>query len=580
MKRIFSLLLIALLLLVPTLAAHAEDGRYIYADDGVLTAEELETVNARAVEIANARGVGVYYFLYDAVEDVPGYTEQFAKEHVTEENALVLGIGSEYYYFLQIGPIAKAALPDDVCSGQIWEAYRAVKGDPERKLLTYLNAVDAALGAYYGEQGGSAAEATPDYIALTDGGKPTLVDRAKLLTESQAETLSKRLKEIGSAYRCDVVVVTVEDTDYQTPEQYAEDFFEYGGYGYGAALDASGKTTDGDGILLLLSMKERDFHIATCGYAITAFTDYGIQKYLEPQFLPFFKVNDYNGGFGAFADGCEYLLKTARAGEPLDVYTVTEKTAGGKPVIADQAGLLSTDQVKTLSKKLREIGDKYQCDVILVTDVDASTDGDTYAAQYYRSNGYGYGADGSGEDRGGILVYYSPVSGQLSAHTEGFASKAFKGRGLYQFRQALLSALYQDDFRLVGEAYAAESERYLNAAQNGRAINPINVIPIVLGVIVSGLLAFIPVNSMKKQLTDVGKQTRADSYMEPDSFLLTQNSDVLLGTSTSRSVHVVQTSSGSGGGGGRSSGGGGFHGGSSTHTSSGGSTFGGHGGKF
>ena len=81
---------------------------------------------------------------------------------------------------------------------------------------------------------------------------------------------------------------------------------------------------------------------------------------------------------------------------------------------------------------------------------------------------------------------------------------------------------------------------------------------------------------MKRQMTSVTKQTSADRYLAPQSFTLTQNSDVLLGTNVSRSVHVVQTASS----GGRSGSGGGFHGGSSTHTSSSGGTHGGHSGKF
>ena len=94
MKRLFSALLIALLLVLPVLTTHADNGQYVYVDDDILTAEELETVNARAVEIARDRGVGVYYFYYSDVEDLPSYIMQFAAEHVVEENALVFGFSA------------------------------------------------------------------------------------------------------------------------------------------------------------------------------------------------------------------------------------------------------------------------------------------------------------------------------------------------------------------------------------------------------------------------------------------------------------------------------------------------------
>ncbi len=422
-----------------------------------------------------------------------------------------------------------------------------------------------------------------DGIAITKGGKPTVVDEADLLTESEEIALSKRLAEIGDAYRCDVVVVIVQDIGYKTAEQYADDYFDNNGYGYGATPDVYGRTVDGDGVLLLMSMAggvgNRDFAISTHGYGTTAFTDYGIQKYLEPLFLPYFGADNFVDGLNAFADGCEALLKAARDGEPFDVFTVSEKTANGKPVLVDMAGRLETEQVKTLSKRLKEIGDSYQCDVIFVTDAVSYPDGETYAKNYYQSNGYGYHADG--QDRGGILAYYSDASGELAFYTEGVASKAFVGRGLYKFRQEILRAVNRGDFADVVKTYADQTETYLNSAKNGRVINPINWFPILLAVLAGVLIAFIPVSAMKRQLTDVGKQTQANSYMEPDSFALTQNSDVLLGTNIARTVHVVQSSSGGGGsGGGGRTGGGGFHGGSSTHTSSSGGTHGGHSGKF
>ena len=103
MKRVFSLLLIVLLLL--PMAALAEDGQYVFPEDGILSDEELASVNARAAEIAETRGVGVYWFYDTSVEDLPTYIMEFAETHVTEENALVLGFNADYYYFLQIGPI-------------------------------------------------------------------------------------------------------------------------------------------------------------------------------------------------------------------------------------------------------------------------------------------------------------------------------------------------------------------------------------------------------------------------------------------------------------------------------------------
>ena len=373
MKRLFSVLLIALLLVLPVLTSHAEDGQYVYADEGIFTTDELQTINARAAEIANNRGVGIYYFFQSDVEDVSSYIREFANEHVVEENALVLGIGAEYRDFLEIGPIAEAVFSDSVCDG-IYDAYNAVKGDPERKLLTYLNAADSALEAYFSAESTTPVSnesddwEVPSYIAKTDGGKPTLVDKEHLLTDSQAEALSLRLKEIGTAYRCDVVIVTVPSLGSKTSEAYADDYFDYNGYGYGATPDANGTTINGDGILLLISMEDRDFAISTSGYGIKAFTDYGIQEYLESQFLPYLSENDFNRGFNVFADSCEYLLKTACEGVPFDC----------RYVYIDG---WTDDQLLSYNDRAQSVANQYGVGIYFL-DNPALTDADAFCADF------------------------------------------------------------------------------------------------------------------------------------------------------------------------------------------------------
>jgi uncharacterized protein len=579
MKRAFSILLIALLLLCPLLTAHADgDDGYIRSDLYLFEQDEYDRLNARAEEIFETRGVAVYFFYQSTLttsNELIEYTASFADTEVAESDAIILGMNDSHYYLFAKGALGESVFTENA-KDALWTAFSAVSG-AENKLLAYFDKADELLNEYLNNLAGAATGTVP-----TVSGKPLLYDSAHLLTDAEAKTLSARLQEITDLYRCDVVIATVASLGNKTAEEFADDFFDYNGYGYGAVPDLTGKTVDGDGILLLLSMEDRDFAVSSSGYGVTAFTDYGIQLYLEAQFLPYFKQNDYNDGFLAYADGCAYLLKAAREGEPFDVFTVTEKTAGGKPVLPDMAGLMDPMRVQELSKKLKEIGDRYLCDVIFVTDTDYRYAGDDAAQRYYTENGYGYRttvANGSTENRGGILVFYSSYSHALTIHVDGNAQNAFKGRGLYQFRQALLSAMYGGSFEDAVETYAQQSERYLAAAEKGRAINPINVIPIIIAVGAGLLIGFIPVNAMKRQLTDVHGKTSAEEYLTPASFALTMNSDVLLNTSTSRTVHVVESSSG-GGSSGRGSGGGGFHGGSSTHTSSSGGTHGGHSGKF
>ena len=555
MKRSFALLLIALLLLVPVFSARADEGARVFTDDGLLTGEEIQRIDARAAEIYEAHSVAPYFFFYGDESDLIPFAGQFVTEHVTESDAIVLGLNSNYYYFVKKGALAEAVFPDAVCEETLWQAFSNVQNDPAGKILAYLNAVDDILqsGAFATAEPVDAPTddsfTVPDYIALTDGSKPTLVDQEHLLTDAQAETLSKRLREIGSTYQCDVIIATVPDLDGKTAEEYADDFFDYNGYGYGATPDQNGTTVDGDGILLLLAMADRDFAISTSGYAIEAFTDFGIQTYLEDRFLPYLEENDYNSGFNAFADGCEYLLKLAREDVAYDCYHV----------YADENAMQSSVKT-TLNQKAEQLMNAYGVGVYFVQNADV-TDADAYLDQFVNDHVY---------ESDAIILCLTP---------NGYHTRVMGSNALQKFRSnkpkldkldnTILPYYSAGDIDGMANAYYEYCEKVLSKRK-------LNLGALLLSTVSGGLFGLIPVSSMKRQLTSVNRQTGAATYLKPDSFVLTQNSDVLLGKNVSRSVHVVQTTSSGGG----RSGGGGFHGGSSTHTSSSGGTHGGHSGKF
>lgn len=137
---------------------------------------------------------------------------------------------------------------------------------------------------------------------------PRLVDDADLLSDSEEEELLGDLDEISERQKFDVAVVTVNSLEGKTAEEYADDFYDYHGYGFGA---------DHDGILLLVSMEARDWHITTTGYGITAFTDAGIE-YISDQFLPYLSDGEYFQAFEMYAGLCDEFVTEAVNGEAYD----------------------------------------------------------------------------------------------------------------------------------------------------------------------------------------------------------------------------------------------------------------------
>ena len=107
-------------------------------------------------------------------------------------------------------------------------------------------------------------------------------------------------------------IESLESVNADSMEQYADDLYDYCQFGYG---------TDRDGVLLLVSVGDRKWHLSTCGYGITAFTDAGIQ-YLGQQLTPFMAEGDYAGAFRTFVQWADDYVTAAREGHPYDVNTL------------------------------------------------------------------------------------------------------------------------------------------------------------------------------------------------------------------------------------------------------------------
>lgn len=150
--------------------------------------------------------------------------------------------------------------------------------------------------------------------AFAEPNVPRLVDDAMLLEDYEAEDLLEQLDEISERQQFDVAIVTVQSLDGATSQAYADDYFDYNNFGYGSTRD---------GVLLLLSMEERDWYISTSGYGITAFTDAGI-SYIGEQIVSDFSSEFYYYGFQTFAELCDDFITQANNGAPYDVDNMPE----------------------------------------------------------------------------------------------------------------------------------------------------------------------------------------------------------------------------------------------------------------
>ena len=101
----------------------------------------------------------------------------------------------------------------------------------------------------------------------------TVYDDAALLTPEEIETLESELDAAGEKTGWNMLMLTTDDTNGKTTQEYADDFF-----------DAIAE--NGDGVALLIDMQNREICISTGGIAIRYLTDARIEDILNDGYEP------------------------------------------------------------------------------------------------------------------------------------------------------------------------------------------------------------------------------------------------------------------------------------------------------
>ena len=135
---------------------------------------------------------------------------------------------------------------------------------------------------------------------------PRLVDDAGLLTDAQAAGLEEQLDEISQRQEFDVVIVTLDSLMGYGSEELAEWIWDEYHYGFGEK---------DDGILLLISMEEREWALTATGFGQEALNE-DARAYMSDAFVPYLSRGDYGEAFGLYARMADELVSRAKAGRP------------------------------------------------------------------------------------------------------------------------------------------------------------------------------------------------------------------------------------------------------------------------
>lgn len=139
---------------------------------------------------------------------------------------------------------------------------------------------------------------------------PYVLDNAGILTENQRSTLESRAASLSEEHGCKLYIVTVKDHSEYNPDVYevAKGIFTSYNLGYG-----EGK----DGVLLLLSMNERDYSFVGHGDKGETICGRESSWLVEDEFLDNFRRDDWFGGFSDYLEACGKQLAMLESGEDI-----------------------------------------------------------------------------------------------------------------------------------------------------------------------------------------------------------------------------------------------------------------------
>lgn len=110
-----------------------------------------------------------------------------------------------------------------------------------------------------------------------------VIDDADLLTDYEEDMLEELILKLNEYHSINLVIHTTFDTDGKYIENYADDYYDDGGF-------------RADGLIFVISMAERDYYTSTCGYLVDYMPGYDIDAICEPV-VPYLSDGQYYEAF-------------------------------------------------------------------------------------------------------------------------------------------------------------------------------------------------------------------------------------------------------------------------------------------
>ena len=314
-KKIIALLFAMLLCLSMMVSASAYTESYVVDNENILKSSEISELNLQAQAIESKYGCAIMFCFTEDTEGLS--TTDFCKEYYDDftdspDGILITHNLSENNFSWYCAGKAKNIFGDSVMKNvmQLYNADNSYFGgvkavftmtDNVLKSAPLTQQTEPTKGEEKPTEATTPTEPTTEFQRV-ERTLPLVVDRAELLSDEEEKALLARCEAFTAEHKIEIAVVTVSDLEGKDGEKYADDFYDYNGYGYGK---------NDDGILVLFKPGadgERVLHITTHGkgemnfFATIREEMYSAMK--EP-----LAAEDYNGAFNTFLDKAEYTMR-------------------------------------------------------------------------------------------------------------------------------------------------------------------------------------------------------------------------------------------------------------------------------
>lgn len=135
-------------------------------------------------------------------------------------------------------------------------------------------------------------------FTVTYASERRVFDEAGLFDSYQITSLESSIANIKEQISMDIVIVTINDAEGKSSMEYADDFYDYGGFGTGSKRS---------GVLFLIDMDNREAYISTCGDMISYLDDQRIDYILDDAYMGL-ETGDYYSAADSFLGGVEYYV--------------------------------------------------------------------------------------------------------------------------------------------------------------------------------------------------------------------------------------------------------------------------------